>query len=1389
MQALSDNHHKLLIGHAVETLRRLYPAAQIRMTDSARPDRGWLLPTGQSVINMRHAQADTPFHEMGHVWEAVLNDQLPAAEYDGYLAELTGSPQLAAVQARYPEKNDRHQRREALVQMLGEHAAGGIVVRGGAPEQQSALRALARRLYQQLRTLLTPLLGPPDLLELPLSMRSLRSVLQQGVEALIETPSSLLTSKYAKRLLTETLEQRVSAARNPGEFMELLTGQDPVFSDNEMQGKANELLAYAQSNLVANNNQLKFQIPGKIGLHSFPAGITTDEDRKNYIADKLREGQVETKQQIGEDALAYFNASPDEQARLEKGLYATEAEQADQTDFDDKKRDRRQAYYRVIAEMLPDYEPGDKVTHYVDAGTDFYHAAVDSGSILLHQAMRKDPVTRVEKKVVSLLALTSGPLGETRKDRSFLAGLYDGSGLRGFFRNLAVRHGLEVKLPATHENRLKMQLLLAAMHLKKQGYQVNGMNIGKLDVGRTNENQTVTFWPTEHLQAYAVIRDTLPVREALKASGEQGEYLLSLLDDKTLFSAADYSNDPLRHLSDHYKASIPPARAIRAALGEYYSKKSAASLLSLEKAMLRRINELIRSSVGDKHKTDPEFIMLSNAHVQLKGGNFYLNPWRVIDRVTQLYTSFLRNDNPIVTYFINEWDNRWYLVAQEFQKLQAQHRAITASLHDWHKSTHGGVGAELLFEKTQGKYYDALWVKETLSYFNVKTNAVEQREVNLHRLHQPGSTAYAALAAPQKQYIDWVLATIKERVIAVERQRRISDGRTFTEKELNDYHEKNWGDGRVPVVQASVWQSVLKGDVAYASEQQLRSLFDDNPRFHDQQSDQEDHLSEYILTQGDNDQRRKLLGLEKTPDGKGQVLRGQDGLEVHNRLETDLRRVMNIVMMQTLKHEKTADLDTPLRIGQALIRFHDVALGYVRHGGQLNGTASDDAAGGSQNEKAFIEMARMLWLNRTNQGKGAGLEKRLAQLLSVAGSLTTSTILLGNIIIPIQTALTTTFGNLLPQALAANGFEESTNTPSSEYLKKAIGIVSTPAKWPMLEAMARQLGVSRHGEFDLLSQRKNTGEPLRLFSTETAYALDRWADDATRITIMVAMLEQQGIMDNYSFNEETGELSYDVARDRKIRSDATVDLVRENLESEGVLAPGQPLDRAFDGTLRRTMEAVIGDVMAGYSPLTQSGVGATFIGSMTRKLAGYMPMRIERALMERRNTPGKAKYVEGKKVHEEEVGQLRTLLKRLSQGTIESMGLVSKASRGERMTTADQLNMRNLTANFALYAAFSTAAYGIGASMPDDKKNQKRNIGLKLLDSLIMETFAFENFRMILGKAANPFIVMTMLKNMADTFSAALMPGKNSGQGWHQLTSRVGGKKTVDNITSLFGEE
>jgi hypothetical protein len=206
VRAVAANHGTLTVAHAVETLRQLYPGLQMGLTDVADPRHGWLEPSGRSVVNLRHAGLDTPFHEAGHLWEAVVENRLPTEQYDAMLEELVNTPYFEQVQQRYPELNRRQQLREALVQVLGEQAAAAFVHQARlGPGQGQGLTALARRFWARLRTALDPLLGAQHPEEPPLVVRSLGDVLSQGVEALVRTRSPHLVPKLAAQLLRRQL--------------------------------------------------------------------------------------------------------------------------------------------------------------------------------------------------------------------------------------------------------------------------------------------------------------------------------------------------------------------------------------------------------------------------------------------------------------------------------------------------------------------------------------------------------------------------------------------------------------------------------------------------------------------------------------------------------------------------------------------------------------------------------------------------------------------------------------------------------------------------------------------------------------------------------------------------------------------------------------------------------------------------------------------------------------------------------------------------------------------------------------------------------------------------------------------------------------------------------
>jgi hypothetical protein len=1406
LRALADNHGNLTVLHAIDTLKRLYPRLSIVPVDSADPRPAWIEVGGRSVINLRHARLDSPFHEVGHIWEAALEASLPASAYDRLLGELDGTDQLTSVQQRYPEKNDRLQRREALVQLVGEQAAQRFAEQTGQNGQRNNAQTLARRIWQHVEQALQRFFGNRAI-EGDLSLMSLRQVLAEGVDALTTTPSWRLTPKLARRLITQTLDQRpfASGIRNPGDLMELVCGQDGLTENDQHQNQAAIMLQTSLAREKAGQGagfELKADGLGKgrTGRYQFPKSAVTDAEKQAFIVEKIREHGQAHREQLNRDAVSFFGRSAVERARLLNGDYASDADKqaaggAARTAAEQKKE---RYYFRKIAELFPDFKQGDTVVPYTAAGAgEDYDPAVDATGMVLHKAQRTDPMTGATKTVVSLATLTDGNLGETRKQRYFLAGLYDGRGLRKLLGDLSTYFGHEVKLSATHENRQKMQVLLAAMHLKKRGYEVASLAVGKFSKEVENQNQVLRLFPTEHLATLKVIRERPSVRQALEASGDNGRALLALLSDDSLYEPGDYNYDYVEFLSNHYGAGGPADVVITKALGQYYKDKSATSLRALEKSIRRRQKQLIKENVGREYENQPEFIMLSDALTQLRGVNYHLNPWRVTDAVKEKYTSFLRVDHPILQYFVRQWDDAWYLVSQGFMAQQAAHQKATENLHEWYRTQHVGVGVrEHLVAGNQGKYYEELYGSEQVDYLNPDTGKVEARTISTNRLLLPDSEEFKKLAAPQQQYIRWALATIKQRMQAVEKQRREVMNLPTDEKAMNEwYATSGWADGRIPVVQADVWQSVLKGDIAYATEEHLRQLLDDNPRFHDQLNDQEDRLNDFLLTQGDDDTFNAARGLEPHPDDPKRVmLRADDGLQANNRIEADLRRTMNILLMQTLKHELMTDMEVDFKVGVALLRHHEHALGLMSASPEGNSAPGQLV---SPNEEMFVKMAKQLWLSRTNQNQGRGDEKKLSKFLATAGAITTNVILLGNLMVPVQTFLTQALGNVLPQAFARQGIEGNFAAPSAANLAFAVKEVATPANYDKLMAIARQLNVVRHGEWDLLGNRQHNGEPFRVFSSETAFALDRWGDNAIRLALMVAMLQQQGVYDAYSL-QNTGtatdpvmELKYDTTKDK--RSDKLKETLRFNLEREGVLGDGQPLDRPFDGQLRRTMELVISDSMGGYSPGTATVLGATAMGKPLRRLAGYMTSRIERGVQERRKNPNRV-FVDdetGEFVPEEEIGQIRSALKFIglvvdpeNQGNLLQRYRAAKGQMGQ-----EAMNISTLRSNLMLAMTFIVAGYGLQGMMDDKEQGRKRSIALRLLDSLISETFAFENFRSLLGKAASPIIELTMLKNAVDAFSNSMLPGRYGQQSLHQLSGRVGLYRTGETIVNMFDGE
>lgn len=219
----------------VSQLRRAYPRVRIELlSDNEFINRGWfgrrgVLDNGVAYINESSATSDTPFHELGHLYALIGENELSSLWKRGY--ELIGdSVYLQAVRRDpfYRNLNEDQLRNEALVQAIGERAASL-----GEPSKVQAFMAWLSRLVRRIGEKIGLDIQPETTLDKFLDARAKELVTGQ-------TLSRLDSEATAVQAQAEPLSQSAGQPTAQGEPIPD-TGADLDWLDSHQQDRRKEL--------------------------------------------------------------------------------------------------------------------------------------------------------------------------------------------------------------------------------------------------------------------------------------------------------------------------------------------------------------------------------------------------------------------------------------------------------------------------------------------------------------------------------------------------------------------------------------------------------------------------------------------------------------------------------------------------------------------------------------------------------------------------------------------------------------------------------------------------------------------------------------------------------------------------------------------------------------------------------------------------------------------------------------------------------------------------------------------------------------------------------------------------------------------------------------------
>jgi hypothetical protein len=1023
-----------------------------------------------------------------------------------------------------------------------------------------------------------------------------------------------------------------------------------------------------------------------------------------------------------------------------------------------------------LSRVFTDVQPGDTITPYgpnvAGLPDGLYDAALDNGSIVVHLKPRNDaqgnPITEV-----TLVSMDSDRLTEASDDKPLLNELYSGSWKKAAQGWAAKRLG--VKLTGSARNRQLLETTLLAAHLNKQGLKVTGVGVAKLDLTSTPESQRndARLVPiTEYLDTWKALGKDPGVAALLPAS------VKALVNDADALSYKNYEQDYPTVLARYIEGKTE-YRKLAIALGDFEASERKGSVRELVTGIEKRLEELYRSYEDNTpgYLANPEVALLGETLTQLQGVSKLLNRHKDIGQFEQWFRSFNAGDNPHIQWFYEQWRVAREMVTSAFLGYQNERMRVTKALREDYTRNEGMI-SKLRHE--EHLYYRDLLHRRDVEYKKADGTTASM-EVNEYRFKMPGTPEFEALRPAQKEYITFMLGSMKELLKA-----RYTQKNKFGGGEFEDWYKKTWGHGYLPLVPGSTSRALGAGEWDDQALEKMEGMLAENYLYDRQDNANMDTLSDKFGNQGGkgphgSEDRLRMLGLmpiTKIDSATGKrsteyVLDPDGGRRRQLLIEPDLMKSLDQFHMSYLKNLMMNQLHVKKLTAVAMIR-----AGF-RDSGLLRGRKPDSdknipGENTSRTEENLNTMYQMLVLSRRdNLQSGPGM-KRASLMFSTLGAIAS----FGGLGFSVKTAVTSTTANFFAGIGVGITNWGKSNGLSIETMGKAMKALCTDRG--KLWAVAKHLRTLEMDEFALLESKwmNGTSAADRTLSDipGEAFIIDKMGNIALTLWLTASQMMQDGTWDVYNFNKDTGELTYNEAEHRKLKGDVHVDAIRRRLELTGELEVGAPMTRGHDDRMRGSIEAWNAEVLGAYKDEVDTTLGANVLVRSLRKMRTFAVGKINRLTKDRtfNVNQGYRDNETGEWVSREEVGLIQSVF--ALAGGVHHHRLDFKGNWNS-LSEADRYNEK------------AERASKVGLDMMFDADRKRKGLTEHALNSVIQETFLFyelsDNVRMI----QTPFISVVMAGRLGTAFVDYLSGDFDEGN--RILVRNLGPLKTATWLAGL----
>jgi hypothetical protein len=1255
---------ELLLNEMVNMLKAKFPNVRVEADYFEWNEMG-RVKDGKVQINLNKATLSTPFHEFSHIWIALLKE----ADYKSYmkLAEQVEDMEdlINEIRNKYPELNEADLVEEAIVTLIGE-----LTTKKYLNSKESELKQLYTKFISWLMNKLFGINDNP----FSYTFNELIEVITDDL--MNPNVKTEITTDKVLKLIKEVKNQKSDLISTAQDLLSFISGRTLDNNDNYLRKQAilmlgNANVEYTNSKGVQgfflNSGIKKNYIAGKVNAKAndfIPYKSTDLSQREIQIYETLRESKKEDVQTTIDEIKYYYSNLGKQEVR-------------DLVEADKVK-------YKNIKNLFPNYQSGDSILSYSELKTKFpelYNDTLDSPLLMVRVGKNKE---------VDIAVVSSESLQQTFNGGSIISNLGTKRSLFGkAFKNRLLSIFKSIKLSNDFINVAALHTMIVAMDIKSKGGKIDTLSVSQFKKGNINLERV------DRSKYLFNLKNILTIDEIKERFEESGLYNLFYNKEgikEEVFESSQYIKSYLESLATlRYNGKYGEISFDKEVL-QYQTNTNIDTYNQLKNHIKKSLANLESTLITDTDKVkSKEYVLLAQSLFFLEtNSKFTTNEYKEIGTLEQWVTSLKTTQNPFLNWWTKMWDDKRYLVVEQFLKYQEKRDVEYEKIL---KEKESGVD---YFINNPNKFKDLL----DGSYFKedrlLNTEELKFKKYYMNHIKELAFLSW--LNNSEYKYDDKLRIQIKENKVPKDKMDKFEKW----------YETTVWANGAIPILKTSISSAIFQGKAKESIEKIFERMISENPYYEEDNAD-----------------------FSKIPDfiyNQSMINNYEEKINNTEAYETDLRKISDIFTMQAYKQEFMKDLIPTFKAATILMKYTEQELGIDKEIAAREGIDQfDEGTIISRDVELLKNTFETLLFHRKKTIGNDETSKFINKLLVFTSTLTTFAAVALSPLTDIKT-FTQSFMRILAQGMANIGEEnlfDITQVPimlnsfffnPSETYRKAVDI-------------GIKLRLLSMDEFDLLVNRFHTKETYSIFDSRNNFFLSRLGDNTLKLMIMTMLMKKDKSWDAWVYNEETKQYEYNESKD--VRPKSVIELIKSNYEKETYLIKSK-LDTSHDGNMRRTMEKRIADILGGFTDGTKTKLGMTHAGSAMTKFKVFFLNRIEKAIKNEVVNEQEIDYVDkdGKAVvmTKADIGYIKTLSK-VFAGV--SLYANQPAKVWNELTPEDHKNIYRI-GSYTLMASLAMFA----SSMIDDDDKRINSI----YESIISDMSVIDQANTALSFLKNPTV-------------------------------------------------